>query len=81
MLDNASRALLAFTARQMTRSVKGWLFALLLVVPWGVTLLLRLLIARGVPVPLGGGSSARTDPTAIRSATMEIDRRIIVWRR
>ena len=54
MLDNASRALLGFTARQMTRSVKGWLFILLLTVPWLATLLLRLLIARGVPVPMGG---------------------------
>ena len=54
MLDHATRALLGFTARQMTRSVKGWLFALLLVVPWGITLILRLLIAKGVSVPLGG---------------------------
>lgn len=54
MLDNATRALLGFTARQMTRSVKGWLFILLLFVPWGIALILRLLIAKNVSVPLGG---------------------------
>ncbi len=54
ILDDASRALLGFTSRQMTRSVKGWLFILLLAVPWFATLLLRLLIAKNVPVPLGG---------------------------
>ena len=38
----------------MTRSVKGLLFGLLLAVPWAVALLLRLLIWRGVQVPMGG---------------------------
>lgn len=54
MLDNATRALLGLTLKQMTRSIKGWLFIMLALLPWGVMLLLRLLIAKGVSVPLGG---------------------------
>ena len=54
MIDGATRAILGFTARQMTRSVKGLLFGLLLVVPWAAALLLRLLIWKGVQVPMGG---------------------------
>ncbi len=53
-MDSATITLFSFTARQMTRSVKGWLFGLMVAVPWGVVLLLRLLIAQGVPVPMGG---------------------------
>jgi ABC-type transport system involved in multi-copper enzyme maturation permease subunit len=54
MIDGAVRAIFSFTARGMTRSVKGWLFGLLLGVPWAAALFLRLLIWRGVQVPLGG---------------------------
>ena len=54
MLDHATRALFGFTVRQMTRTLKALLFGLLACVPWGVALLLRLLIARGVQVPMGG---------------------------
>ncbi len=54
MADGATLAIFGFTARQMTRSVKGLLFGLLLAVPWAVALLLRLLIWKGVNVPMGG---------------------------
>lgn len=54
MVDGSVRAIVGFTARQMTRSVKGLLFGLLLAVPWAAALLLRLLIWKGVQVPLGG---------------------------
>jgi ABC-type transport system involved in multi-copper enzyme maturation permease subunit len=53
-MDTATRAIFGFTVRQMTRSVRALLFGLLLVLPWGVALLLRLLVAKGVEVPLGG---------------------------
>jgi ABC-type transport system involved in multi-copper enzyme maturation permease subunit len=53
-MDSATITLFSFTARQMTRSVKAWLFGLMAAVPWGVVLVLRLLIAQGVPVPMGG---------------------------
>lgn len=54
MKDGSVRAIFGFTARGMTRSVKGVLFGLLLAVPWAAALFLRLLIWRGVQVPLGG---------------------------
>lgn len=47
-------AIFGFTARGMTRSVKGWLFGLMLGVPWLAALFLRLLIWKGVQVPMGG---------------------------
>lgn len=53
-MDTAARAIFGFTVRQMTRSVRALLFGLLIALPWGVALLLRLLIAKGVEVPLGG---------------------------
>jgi ABC-type transport system involved in multi-copper enzyme maturation permease subunit len=54
MLDQATRALFGFTVRQMTRSLKAWLFGLLIAIPWLAAILLKLLIAKGVGVPLGG---------------------------
>ncbi len=54
MMEGPVRAVFGFTARGMTRSVKGWLFGLLLVLPWAAALLLRLLIWKGVQVPMGG---------------------------
>jgi len=54
MIAEPTRALFGFTARQMTRSVKALLFGLLLGVPWCAALLLRLLVAKGVEVPMGG---------------------------
>ena len=53
-MDAATRALLRHTFRRSLFSVRGLLFSLLAAFPWGVTLLLRLLVARGVPVPVGG---------------------------
>jgi ABC-type transport system involved in multi-copper enzyme maturation permease subunit len=47
-------ALFGFTVRQMTRSLKVWLFGLLLFLPWVAALLLQALLAKGVQVPLGG---------------------------
>ncbi len=55
-MDGATKAIFGFTARQMTKSVKGMLFGLLLLVPWGAALLLRILMWQGVQVPLGGVS-------------------------
>jgi len=54
MFDHATRALFGYTVRQMTRTLKALLFGLLVCVPWGVALLLRLLIAKGIQVPMGG---------------------------
>lgn len=53
-MDPATRALFAFTVRRTVFSVRGLLFGLLALFPWGVTLLLRLLSARGLFVPTGG---------------------------
>lgn len=53
-MDAATRALLRHTLRRSALSVRGLLFALLAAFPWAVTLLLRLLVLQGVPVPLGG---------------------------
>ncbi len=53
-MDSVTRALFAFTVRRAVFSVRGLLFALLGLFPWGVTLLLRLLAARGLSVPVGG---------------------------
>ena len=53
-MDSPTRALFGFTALRMALSVKGLLFGLMAAFPWGVTLLLRLLVAKGIPVPLGG---------------------------
>jgi len=54
MIDGRLVAIFGFTARGMTRSVKGWLFGLMLGVPWVAALFLHLLIWKGVQVPMGG---------------------------
>ncbi len=56
MMDNATRALFAFTLRRMARSVKVFLFGFLIILPWAIAITLRLLIANGVKVPMGGVS-------------------------
>ncbi len=54
--SEAAKALFSHTAGQMTRSVKGFVFLGLALFPWGLLLLLQLLIWRGVPVGLGGST-------------------------
>jgi len=55
-MDPATAALLRHTVRRAVFSVRGLVFAAFAAFPWAVTLLLRILVARGVPVPLGGVS-------------------------
>lgn len=55
-MNEAARAIFARTASQMVRSVKGVVFALLALFPWGVAVLLRLLVLQGAEVPLGGST-------------------------
>jgi ABC-type transport system involved in multi-copper enzyme maturation permease subunit len=56
MVSEAARAIFGRTVSQMVRSVKGVIFLLLAAFPWGVALLLKLLVLQGAEVPLGGST-------------------------
>jgi ABC-2 type transport system permease protein len=56
MLTEAVRGIFFRTVSQMVKSAKGVVFLLLGAFPWGVAILLKLLVTQGVEVPLGGST-------------------------
>jgi ABC-type transport system involved in multi-copper enzyme maturation permease subunit len=55
-MNEAARAIFSRTVSQMVKSAKGVVFALMALFPWGVALLLKVLVLRGADVPLGGST-------------------------